>query len=262
MKQKEKQIIYYNDELNDEFSTAKIIPKRIDANYKYIRDSLIGKFLHFFFYRVIATPLAFLYLKIKFHHKIVNKQILKQYKNKPYFIYGNHTQIIADALIPTFISMPKDVYIITHPNNVSMPFLGKINPYLGALPLPDDLKASKNFISAIEKRIEQNKVICIYPEAHIWPYYTKIRPFLDKSFHYPVKYNLPTFVFTNTYQKRKKSKGVNIVTYIDGPFYIDNKLDNNTNKKLLRDEVYNAMLERSKKSNIEIIVYKKGERND
>ena len=34
-KMKEK-IIYYEDELNDEFSTAKIEPRKIDENYKYI----------------------------------------------------------------------------------------------------------------------------------------------------------------------------------------------------------------------------------
>ena len=33
-------IIYYNDELNDEFSTAKIIPRKIDENYKYMHKHL------------------------------------------------------------------------------------------------------------------------------------------------------------------------------------------------------------------------------
>ena len=32
---KEKQVIYYEDELNDEFSKAKIVPRKIDENYKY-----------------------------------------------------------------------------------------------------------------------------------------------------------------------------------------------------------------------------------
>ena len=32
-------VIYYKDELNDEFSTAKIIPKVIDENYRYNHKS-------------------------------------------------------------------------------------------------------------------------------------------------------------------------------------------------------------------------------
>ena len=39
-KMKEK-IIYYEDELNDEFSTAKIEPRKIDENYKYIHKNVI-----------------------------------------------------------------------------------------------------------------------------------------------------------------------------------------------------------------------------
>ena len=37
---KEKKVIYYTDELNDEFSSAKITPIKIDGNYKYNRNAL------------------------------------------------------------------------------------------------------------------------------------------------------------------------------------------------------------------------------
>ena len=41
MKKKEK-VIYYNDELNDEFAGDSIVAKKIDANYVYLRDSFFG----------------------------------------------------------------------------------------------------------------------------------------------------------------------------------------------------------------------------
>lgn len=257
---KEKRIVYYEDELNDEFSSAKIVPKKIDENYVYIHKSFIKKFTHFFWYRLVATPLATIYLKLKFSHKIVNKKVLKPFKKESYFMYANHTQATADALIPTFVCFPKTCDVIVHPNNVSMPILGKITPSLGALPLPDNLKASKNFINAIETRINQKHVIMIYPEAHIWPYYTKIRPFVDTSFRYPIKYDKPTFCFTNTYQYTKLFKRVKLVTYVDGPFYGDKNVDNKEARKKLRDEVYSAMSKRSKKSINEQIIYLRKEK--
>lgn len=64
----------------------------------------------------------------------------------------------------------------------------------------------------------------IYPEAHIWPFYTGIRPFPDTSFRYPVQQKLPVFCLTNTYQRRGKSHIPQIVTYLDGPFYPDAEL--------------------------------------
>ncbi len=254
---KEKQIIYYDDELNNEFSTAQIVAKKIGDDYVYVHKSAIKKFTHFFWYRVVATPIAFIYLKLKFHHKIVNRKLLKEYKKEGYFIFGNHTQPTGDAVIPTMITSPQDAYVIVHPNNVSMPYLGRVTPSMGALPLPDTLTATRNFTKAIETRLNEKRAIVIYPEAHIWPYYTKIRPFTDKSFYYPVKFKTPVFCFTNTYQKRKHSSKPNLVTYVDGPFFPDKDLSEQEKRTNLRDKVYKCMVERSKNSTVEYIEYRR-----
>ena len=252
-------VIYYHDELHDEFSTAEIEAKRIDGGYRYDRASGIYRIPRFFWYRIVAVPLAFCYLKLKFRHRIVGKEKMKLAKKQGIFVFGNHTQIIGDALIPTFVRFPTDAYVIVHPNNVSMPFLGRINPYLGALPLPDDRDAMRNFMDTVKKRIEQKRSVFIYPEAHIWPYYTGIRPFGDDSFLYPVKYGTPVYCFTNTYQKRKHSKKPQIVTYIDGPFYPDTELSPRAQRKKLRDTVYETMCERSRLSDAVTVEYRKAD---
>ncbi len=253
MKEKRK-IIYYKNELEEEFSTAQITPKVIDGNYKYEGGFLfaLGKL---FFYEIIAKPIAFCFMKLKFGHKIVNKKLLKEAKKEGYFLYGNHTNDMADALIPSLICFPKDVSVIVHPNNVSMKFLGKITPFLGALPLPDDMKAAKNFNTALKHKIEKKDCVAIYPEAHIWPYYTKIRAFKDTSFGYPIKQNAKVFCFTNTYQKRKYRKTPKMVTYINGPFYANKDLTLKEQKEDLRNQVYQAMCKASKHSNVEMIQY-------
>ena len=255
----EKQVIYYKDELNDEFSTAVITPKRIDEHYQYIHTGKWKKFTHFFWYRMIGTPLALMYLKLYFGHTIINKQVLKQAKDTGWIQYGNHTHFMADALIPSAISLPKDNYVIVHPNNVSMPYLGRITPSLGALPLPDDAGAAKNFLQAVEKRLKEKNVVTIYPEAHIWPYYTKIRPFKDTAFRYPVQYKVPVYCFTNTYQKRRFTKVPRIVTYVDGPFFPDETLRGKQQREELRNRVYETMVARASNSNVEKIIYRKAE---
>ena len=249
-------IIYYKNELEDEFSTAQITPKIIDAGYKYEGgiSFILGKL---FFYQMIAKPLAFCFMKLKFRHRIVNKHLLKEAKKEGYFLYGNHTNDIADALIPSLTSFPKDVYVIVHPNNVSMPILGKITPFLGALPLPDDLKAAKNFNKSIEHKLKQKHCVTIYPEAHIWPYYTKIRPFKDTSFSYPLKLGSKVFCFTNTYQKCRFRKTPRIVTYVNGPFTTDSTLPMKEQRLQLRNQVYNAMCKAAQNNNVELIQYKK-----
>lgn len=256
---KEIPVIYYHDELNDEFSTAQITPKVIDGNYNYDDSGLWGKIGHVVWYRIIVRPLAFVFLKLKFRHKVVNLESLQKAGSKGFFLYGNHTNAVADAFIPTRVCYPRDAYVIVHPNNVSMPVLGKITPCLGAIPLPDDMNAARNFINAIQTKIQQNKGVMIYPEAHIWPYYTRIRPFKDASFRYPVQFGTPVFCFTNTYVKRKHSATPRIITYVDGPFYADTTLTSKEQKKQLRDQVYNTMIERSANNNVELIKYVRAE---
>ncbi len=252
MKRKQK-IIYYQDEQKDEFAEDNITPRTIDGSYRYERSAISC----FFWYRVIAIPLAYLYMKLHFHHKIINRQLLKQAGGEGYFMYGNHTHFLADALIPTMVNMPKAVSVIVNPNNVSMPVLGRITPSLGALPLPDDKDAAKNFLRAIDRRMEKKQCVMIYPEAHIWPYYTDIRPFADTSFRYPVHYGVPVFCLTNTYQKRRFSRKPKIVTYIDGPFYADAGMSAKEQRKQLRDCAYGKMKERAKNNEVILVRYEK-----
>lgn len=250
-------IIYYQDELNDEFSGDEIATRTIDGSYRYQRDQIRDKLLHLFWYRMVAVPLAFLYMKLHFHHKIINKDILKKSRKTGFFLYGNHTHFLADALVPTVIGMPQDVSVIVHPNNVSMPYLGRITPYLGAIPLPDDMEAGKNFVHAIERVIHRKKIMMIYPEAHIWPFYTGIRPFKDTSFRYPVQYRMPVYCLTNTYQKRARGNRPKMVTYLDGPFYPDEHLKAKDQKQQLRNQVYEAMTTRAKENTLHLIRYEK-----
>lgn len=254
-----RKVIYYSDELNDEFSSAKIKPKHIGDDYRYIRESFGEKIARFFWYRIIFTPIAAFYAKVIRRHKVVNAKLLKKFKFTGYFLYGNHTHALGDALLPHFTNFPKHNYIIVHPSNVSMNFLGSITPHLGALPLPNTKAAYKNFTVAIETRIKEKKCIIIYPEAHIWPYYTKIRPFESTSFSFPIKHDVPSFCFTNTYQKRRFSKNPRVITYIDGPFYANTSLPFKEQRKHLRDQVYECMCERAKLNNVEVIRYERRE---
>lgn len=257
-KEEKKPVIYYENELEDEFSTAQITPRKIDGSYRY-EGTILRGLGRVFWYHMIAKPIACLFLKIKFRHKIVNRECLKQAKDTGFFLYGNHTNAVADALIPTMIGSPTGVYVIVHPNNVSMPVLGRITPSLGAIPLPDDKDAMKHFSTAIGHIIGRKQCITIYPEAHIWPYYTKIRNFKDTSFRYPVQCDVPVFCFTNTYQKKKIGKTPQIVTYVDGPFYIDKELSARNQRKQLHQQVLASMKKYCQNSNVEMIQYIKKE---
>ena len=249
-------IIYYEDELNDEFSKSSIEPRIIDEKYKYVHKNPLWNLCSFVLQNILSVPIKILYAKIKFRIKYIGKEKIKPYKNEGYFIYGNHTQPFADTFIPSIPMYPKRNFLIVNPVNISLKGTGTLVEMLGAMPIPSNKSAMKNFLEAIKQKINKGYAITIYPEAHIWPYYTKIRPFKDVSFKYPVQLEKPAFCITNTYQSYgRNNKKIKIVSYIDGPFYPNKELTLKEQQKELRNKIYNCMEERSKNSNIEHIKY-------
>ena len=254
-------VIYYKDELNDDFAEAKIQPRIIDENYKY-EHNIAWNICSYILQNILSMPIKYIYQKCMLKQKYIGREKLKECKKRGYFIYANHTQPFADTFMTSVAIYPKRNFLLVNPINISLKGTGTIVEMLGAIPVPGNVQATKNFLNTINKKIEKGSTITIYPEAHIWPYYTKIRPFKDVSFKYPIKLNTPVFCMTNTYQRCGKNMDkVRVISYIDGPFFPDTNLGVKERQKDLRDRVYNKMVERSYNSNIEHIKYIKEESN-
>ena len=129
---------------------------------------------------------------------------------------------------------------------------------VGAIPLGQNLEENRKMMECINHRIEKKGLVTIYPEAHIWPYYTGIRNFSASSFGYPCYMNKPVFTMTNCYQKRVIGKYPKVVTYIDGPFYPDTSLPMKERKEKLKEECHSTMERRAKEnSTYSYVVYEK-----
>ena len=255
-----KKVFYYNDELNDDFSGVTRKTKVIDEKYKYIKRNPVWKLFEFVVYRIFVMPFAFIYIKCKFNHKVVGKEKLKRVKGG-YFMYTNHTLMAGDAFIPNVVNFPKKTFTIVHPDNISIVASRPFIEMCGAIPLPATPRATINFMDAIELR-SKKCVIQIYPEAHVWPYYTSIRDFKSTSFRYPIKYNRPIFVMTNTFVKKKWGKVPKVISYIDGPFECNKNLPPKEQEDELKERIYSVMLDRAKLSSYKYYEYIKENTND
>ena len=253
---KEKRVIYYNDELKDDFAGVSKPDIDIAEDFKFINNNIFWRILSFIAYRIIMKPFAFIYCKLKFHLKIVDNTTKKIQRGC--FLYCNHTLLAGDAFIPNVIKFFKKVYVIVNPENIASSGTKNFILMNGAIPIPKAIKPFKNFLKAIEQRILKGGMITLYPEAHIWPYYTGIRHFKSVSFKFPVKFNKPIFVSTTTFQKKKLGKTPKVTVYLEGPFYADKDLSAKENAEKLCEKAYNTMLRNSKNSTYEHIIYKKG----
>ncbi len=239
---------YYSDPINDDFAGNDINAKSIPSDYDYIPRSPLFKTFAFLSYRLIARPVTYLYIKIAHHHRYVNKKALRATRNSGCFLFGNHTLEAGDAFIPNHFSLRKN-YIVTNPDAVSIKGLGTVVKMFGALPVPSTVHGAMKYKAAVRELIEKNKTVTIYPEAHIWPYYTGIRPFPADSFSLPVDIGAPCYSFTNVYLKSRNPliKRPVVKTYVRGPFYPDETLPTRERVKDLRDRVYRSMVEESEK---------------
>lgn len=209
---------FFEDPVNDEFSgVGKRRKITVGKDFRYLPRNVFWRIARFFVYRVIMTPFAYLFCHLQFRMKVIGKEKLRPYRKTGYFLYGNHTQIPGDGFIHNVLTFPTDAYVVVNPDNIAVRGTKNLMMMLGTLPTPTDFSGFKNFTKAIETRIEQGHAVVIYPEAHIWPYYTGIRPFPMTSFHYPISCDAPTFCFTVTYRRSKHGRA-RIVTYVDGPF--------------------------------------------
>lgn len=260
---KEKRIFYYNSEEDDPIKTEEQEKKEkvsLPEGYEFIPENPFVRLYAAILYRGFKVFARF-YARFYLHMDIVGREKLKKVKGTGYVIYANHTNPFHDAFSPALVA-DRRIFTIISPVNLKLPGIGKFLPLIGGIPLGTNEKEKKAMNEAVDKRLAQKKCLVIYPEAHVWPYYTKIRKFPagDRSFKYAVRNNLPVFTMTTTYHK-SKVKGQerpDMTVYVDGPFYPDKKLSEDENRAKLAKEAYDSMVKWSEKSSYEYFEYKKG----
>ena len=241
---------YYRSFEDDFFQSGET--HTLPPDYKWIRKDIVSKILSAIIY-TFAVIFSNVYCRFFLHVKVRGADKLRKHKDG-YFLYANHTQPIGDVFTPALVCFPKRIYTVVGAANMDLPVIGKILPFLGALPIPGSLKGMKEFNNAVQTRVNDGHPIIIYPEAHLWEYYTKIRPFSDVSFKYPVKSGKAVFSMPSTYQKRKFGKKPKTTVFIDGPFTPEGEALKEKTKSL-KDAVFESMQKRSELSTCEYIKY-------
>lgn len=243
MKSKTKQVIYYQDEINDDFAENPTKAYRISDNFKYIHKNPFFKLGSFILYHIIAKPIFYLILKLKYHVKVKNKKAIRQLKHTGFFVYTNHSQNIIDAFINHTMLFHRMGHIIASNDVYSLKGLNTIVNMLGTLPTPNNMIQSKNLFDAIKHNIDKNHVVVIFPEAHVWPYYNDVRLFQDTSFIFPATLNKPIVVTTVTYRQRKIFKNAHpyITLHVSKPIFPKLGVPLKENQAYLRDIAYCIM---------------------
>ena len=252
-----KQTIWYADPLGDDFAGTKIDTQTIPADFPFVDDRPLYKAAAAVVYEGLVRPLITVYIRLRYRQRFVGLEKLRAQKGGA-FIFANHTMHTGDAFIPNIMDYRRKNYIVTGPDAVSIKGVRTLVRMLGAIPLASTANGMAAFAAALERRYNDGATVTIYPEAHIWPYYTGIRPYKATSFRYPARLGAPVFALTNVFHKKRfaLSRLPRVESYIDGPFFPDPALPERQAAQALREQVHAVMLERSKLSDHEYIEYR------
>ncbi len=240
---KKSKTIYYSDPLRDDFNEVGLDRPSLPKDYVYERNNKVVNFFTGLFYFVIVKPILWIFCK-SHSIKIKGKKNLKELKGKGFFIYANHVAISDSFKIQALLFPFKRTNAVGYTDAMSVPVLGGLMKGLGLIPLPlkGDYENMKKFINSFSFYLAKKQAIIIFPEAHIWPYYTKIRPFRNGSFYYPALNNCPVVPMVTVWRKSKISKKSKQTLLIGKPIYPIEGHSVLENKEYLHKATYEAMV--------------------
>ena len=253
-----KKPVRFYSSYTDDFVESKNQAFTLPDDYEWIPRGLWKRCLSGVIYG-FAIVFSFFYLRLVLHLRICGKKKLRGFGGR-YFLYGNHTQPIGDVFTPALCALPRRIFTVVSPANYGIPVIGKILPYLGALPITATPHGIRCLYNAMEQRLSKHHPIVVYPEAHVWEYYTGIRPFPPASFRFPVKFDTPSFAMTATYRKARFFHRPVTTVYIDGPFWAQGETAREKSAFLCK-QLHRAMELRAKESDVSFIEYKKKEQD-
>lgn len=236
---------YYTDPLTDDFAGTHIRRLPLKKSFRYIHTAPLWLAAEAFLYRAVAQPLVFCFTRLHYHQRFADRSALKAAGAGGLYLYGNHTNALLDAFCPNIVSYRRRAHIIAGPDTMSLPGLRNFLQMMGVIPIGDTMRHKLEMEDCVLSRAASGRVVAVYPEAHIWPYYTGIRPFPDASFRFPARDGLPAYAMTNCYSRRRFGKRPRVTTFVDGPFFAPDGMKEHEKRAFLCAACYNAMRERA-----------------
>lgn len=221
--------------------------QKLAANFKWVHTNPGYRVLASVIYRLFQF-IGWCYWRLWRGVRIKNRDVLTPFRHTGIVLYGNHTQPVGDVFMPMIVTGAHRVDTLAAPANLGVPVIGKVVP-MGALIVPTDFHQMPAFAKAIATRLNQHRAIMVYPEAHVWPYYTGIRPFSRATFHYPVAAKAPTFAVTTTYQASRWRHHPAMTVFVDGPFFPDTTLRPAQQQEQLCQQVTDQLKIRARENN-------------
>ncbi len=220
----------------------------ITDDFDYVNDNFLFNIFSNLLY-IIAYPLLIIINKSFFGFKIEGKENLEDVDTGKVTV-SNHVHPM-DCTMVGLANAPQKTFFTSLETNFKIPVVRKIIKLLNAIPIPQNIQYTRDFINSIDELLKDNKTIHFYPEGSLWPYHDKIRHFKNGAFDFAVRNNVPVVPMVFKFNKSKKINNLiktrtTITLVIQKPIYPNKLLAKKDAIIDLKERVYNSMCDELK----------------
>lgn len=217
----------------------------ITEDYKFVHDNFLFNTCSNLLY-LIAFPILVFINKFFLGFSIEGKENLENIDTGKITI-SNHVHPM-DCTMVGLGNFPNKTFFTSLETNFKIPVVRKIIKLLNAIPIPKNIKYTKNFMDSIDTLLKNNKTVHFYPEGSLWPYHDKIRHFKNGAFDFAVRNNVPIVPMLFKFTKSKALSNLiktkpSIKLVILEPIYPNKLLNRKESIEDLKNRAYNKMIE-------------------
>jgi 1-acyl-sn-glycerol-3-phosphate acyltransferase len=171
----------------------------VDEHYRFVNRSLPFRLGSSFLFYIIAVPLLSVASRLAFGLKIIGKKNLR-------FIRGgavtvtNHVHVLDSPMVACTL-FPRKPLFASLQSNFEIPVVRRLVRILGGVPIPESPKALGAFMEAMRAQLEKGRIVHFYPEASLWPWHDRLRPFKNGAFHLAVRSGVPVVPMVFTFRE-------------------------------------------------------------
>lgn len=220
----------------------------ITDDFDYVNDNFLFNIFSNLLY-IVAYPLLIIINKFFFGFKIEGKENLEDVDTGKVTV-SNHVHPM-DCTMVGLANAPQKTFFTSLETNFKIPVVRKIIKLLNAIPIPQNIQYTRDFMNSIDELLKDNKTIHFYPEGSLWPYHDKIRHFKNGAFDFAVRNNVPVVPMVFKFNKSKKINNLiktrtTITLVIQKPIYPNKLLAKKDAIIDLKERVYNSMCDELK----------------
>lgn len=215
----------------------------ITDDFDYVNNNFLFNIFSNMLY-LVAYPLLIIINKFFFGFKIEGKENLEGIDSGKVTV-SNHVHPM-DCTMIGLANAPRKTFFTSLESNFKIPIVRRIIKLLNAVPIPQNIQYTRDFMNSIDNLLKNNKTIHFYPEGSLWPYHDKIRHFKNGAFDFAVRNNVPVVPMVFKFNKSKKISNLiitrsTITLVIQEPIYPNKLLAKKDAIIDLKERVYNSM---------------------